>query len=272
MTKTRSAALSLFALAAVLGPPTYAQAPKAPAKAAAPAPVADRLYSAQVVRSYPHDPSAFTEGLLYEDGVLYESTGMVGRSWIRKTRLETGQVLMQRDLKPPYFGEGMVTWKGKVVQLTWQHQVGFTYRASDFAPTGSFKYKGEGWALTKDDRRLIMSDGTDQIRFLNPETLAETGRIRVTFRGQPVANLNELEWVKGEIWANVWQTDVIVRINPRTGQVVGRIVLRGLPLAQDRNGSEDVLNGIAYDAKGDRVLVTGKQWSRIYEIKLTPMG
>jgi glutamine cyclotransferase len=117
-----------------------------------------------------------------------------------------------------------------------------------------------------------MSDGTDQIRFLNPETLAETGRIRVTFRGQPVSSINELEWVKGEIYANIWQTDVIVRINPKTGQVVGRIALRGLPLAQDRNGSEDVVNGIAYDAKGDRLLVTGKQWSKIYEIKLNPVG
>lgn len=272
MTKTRSAALSLFALAAAHCAPALAQAPKPAAKAAAPAVITDRLYTAQVVRAYPHDPSAFTEGLLYEDGVLYESTGMVGRSFIRKSRLETGQVLAQRELKPPYFGEGIVTWKGKLVQLTWQHQVGFTYRAGDLAPIGSFKYKGEGWALTKDDRRLIMSDGTDQIRFLNPETLGETGRIRVTFRGQPVSNINELEWVKGEIWANIWQTDVIVRINPRNGQVVGRVVLRGLPLAQDRNGSEDVVNGIAYDAKGDRLLVTGKQWSKIYEIRLNPVG
>jgi glutaminyl-peptide cyclotransferase len=240
----------------------------APALAQTPAP-ADKVYTAQVVRSFPHDPSAFTEGLLYEGGVLYESTGMVGRSFIRKSQLETGKVLLQRDLKPPYFGEGMVLWKGKVVQLTWQHQLGFTYRAGDFAPTGSFKYKGEGWALTKDDRRLIMSDGTDQIRFLNPDTLAETGRIKVTFRGQPVDKINELEWVKGEIFANIWQTDLIVRIDPRTGRVVGRVNLEGLPLAQDRNGREDVLNGIAYDAKADRLLVTGKQWSKIYQIKLT---
>ena len=266
MTTARRLFASLFALAAFAAP-ALAQAPPAPPASAA-TEVPDKLYSARIVRSFPHDPSAFTEGLLYEDGVIYESTGLVGRSLMRKSELETGKVLLQRELAAPYFGEGIVTWKGKLVQLTWQHQVGFIYDAADFKPRGSFKYPGEGWALTKDDRRLIMSDGTDQIRFLNPDTLAETGRLHVTFRGEPVRDINEVEWVKGEIFANIWQTDVIVRIDPKTGRVVGRISLRGLPLAQDRNGSEDVLNGIAYDAKADRLLVTGKQWSKIYQIEL----
>ena len=239
----------------------------APAQSPAPAPP-DRVYGAQVVKTYPHDPGAFTEGLLFEKGALFESTGLVGRSWIRKSKLETGQVLLQRELKGPYFGEGMVTWKDKVVQLTWQHQVGFIYGASDFAPRGAFKYKGEGWALTKDDRHLIMSDGTDELRFLNPDTLAETGRLKVTYRGRPLRNINELEWVKGEIFANIWQTPIIVRIDPRTGVVTGRIDASNLPAGADRNGAEDVLNGIAYDAAGDRLLITGKQWSKIYEIKL----
>ena len=238
-----------------------------PPKARA-APPRDHLFGIQVVRSYPHDPGAFTEGLIYQDGYLLESTGLVGRSGIRKVKIETGEVLMQRALQPPYFGEGIVTWGDRLIQLSWQHQVGFVYGSKDFVPRATFKYRGEGWALTKDDRRLIMSDGTDQIRFLNPNTLAETGHLKVTFRGQPVRKINELEWVKGEILANIWQTSIIVRINPATGVVTGRIDLSGLPLAQDRNGNEDVLNGIAYDAKTDRLFVTGKQWSRLYEVRL----
>ena len=256
------AGLALLGLVAALAAPALHAQPPRPA-------APDRLYGYRVVKTYPHDPNAFTEGLEYKDGYLLESTGLVGRSNVRKVKLETGEVQQQRVLAPPYFGEGIVTWGDKLVQLTWQHQVGFIYDAATFAPKGQFKYRGEGWALTKDDRRIIMSDGTDQIRFLNPATLAETGRIKVTFRGQPLRNLNELEWVKGEIWANVWQTDMIVRINPATGVVVGRINLTGLLGDADRRGaSPDVLNGIAYDAKGDRLFVTGKQWSKLYEIKL----
>lgn len=260
------AGLALAALALGLAAPSlHAQAPR-PA-------VPDRLYGYRVVRTLPHDPGAFTQGLQYQDGYLLESTGLVGRSSIRKVRLDTGEVLQKRDLGPPYFGEGMVAWGGKLLQLTWQHQVGFIYDAKTFAPRGQFKYRGEGWGLTKDDRRILMSDGTDQIRFLNPDTLAETGRIKVTFRGQPLRNLNEIEWVKGEIYANVWQTDMIVRINPSTGVVVGRINLAGLLSDADRRSSSpDVLNGIAYDAKGDRLFVTGKQWPKLYEIKLVEVA
>jgi glutaminyl-peptide cyclotransferase len=252
-------------LLGLAGPSLRAQ----PLRPAAP----DRLYGYRVVKAYPHDPGAFTEGLQYQDGYLLESTGLVGRSNIRKVRLETGEVVQKRDLGPPFFGEGIVSWGDKLVQLTWQHHVGFIYDAATFAPRGQFKYRGEGWSLTKDDRRIIMSDGTDEIRFLDPATLAETGRIKVTFRGQPLRNLNELEWVKGEIYANVWQTDMVVRIDPRTGVVVGRINLGGLLSEADRRASSpDVLNGIAYDAKGDRLFVTGKQWPKLYEIKLVEVS
>jgi glutamine cyclotransferase len=228
----------------------------------------------KVVRAYPHDPGAFTEGLFYQGGALYESTGLEGRSSIRKVQLATGKVLRQRPIDSRYFGEGIVAWKGKLVELTWQSQIGFTYDLATFKPMSDFHYKGEGWALTQDGQRLIMSDGTAQIRFLNPETLAETGRITVTADGQPVQNLNELEWVKGEILANIWQTSVIARIDPKTGKVTGWIDLSDMVRAEAAKGQPiDVLNGIAYDAAHDRLFVTGKLWPDLYEIRLTgPKG
>ncbi len=176
--------------------------------------------------------------------------------------------LLKRDLAPPYFGEGMVTWGDKLVQLTWQHQIGFIYDAKTFRPRGQFKYRGEGWSLTKDDRRLIMSDGTAQLRFWDPETLKETGRITVNEDGRPVDQLNELEWVKGEVFANVWQTERIARIDPMNGKITGWIDCRGLLSPSDRTDQTDVLNGIAYDAKGDRLYITGKKWPKIFEVKL----
>ncbi len=236
--------------------------------AAAPAPPAQ--YGFRVVRSFPHDRGAFTEGLFYKDGDLYESTGLEGRSSIRRVRLSTGEVLQRRDIAPAYFGEGIVAWRGKLVELTWRSQLGFTYDLQSFRPRGEFHYPGEGWALTTDGRRLIMSDGTPQLRFLDPETLKETGRLTVTFDGRPLANLNELEWVKGEVYANIWQTDRIVRIDPRSGRVTGVIDLAGLLPASERRGDEDVLNGIAYDAAHDRLFVTGKLWPHVYQIALTP--
>jgi glutamine cyclotransferase len=227
----------------------------------------------KVVRTYPHDTGAFTEGLFYRDGYLYESTGLNGRSTIRKEKLETGQVVLERAIPSQYFGEGIVAWGDKLVELTWQNHVGFIYDLASFAPKGEFHYPGEGWALTRDANRIIMSDGTANIRFLDPKTLKETGRIRVTMDGQPVDQLNELEWVKGEIWANVWQTNFIVRIDPKTGRILGRIDLTGLLGPFDFvPGQTDVLNGIAYDAKGDRLFVTGKNWPKIFEIKLVRKG
>ncbi len=248
----------------ILAGAALALAVAAGAEAAIPA------YGYKVVHSYPHDPGAFTEGLFYQNGMLYESTGLEGHSSIRKVQLATGKVLQQRALDPRYFGEGIVAWKDRLVQLTWQSQIGFTYDLAGFTPKSSFQYKGEGWALTTDGQRLIMSDGTAQIRFLNPDTLAETGRITVTAEGQPLLNINELEWVKGEIFANVWQTTVIARIDPKTGKVTGWIDLTDLAAAEAAKGHQiDVLNGIAYDAAKDRLFVTGKLWPDLYEIKLT---
>ena len=234
------------------------------------APGAPLEYGVRVVRAFPHDRGAFTEGLFYKDGDLYESTGLEGRSSIRRVRLQTGEVVQRRDIAPSYFGEGIVAWRGKLVELTWRSQVGFTYGLGDFRPRGEFHYAGEGWALTTDGRRLIMSDGTPQLRFLDPETLKETGRLTVTYEGRPLANLNELEWVKGEVYANVWQTDRIVRIDPRSGRVTGVIDLTGLLPAAERRGDEDVLNGIAYDAQHDRLFVTGKLWPHVYQVVVVP--
>jgi glutamine cyclotransferase len=231
-----------------------------------PAPAVVPTYSYQVVHAYPHDPEAFTEGLFFDEGFLYESTGLEGHSSIRKVRLETGEVVQKHDLLPTYFGEGIVRWKNRMIQLTYTTQIGFLFDFGTFDIEKSFDYKGEGWALTQDGKRIIMSDGTPQIRFWDPETLQETGRITVTDQGQPVKNVNELEWIKGEIFANIWQTDRIARIEPGTGRVVGWIDLTGL--LDQRDGQPDVLNGIAYDAKTDRIFVTGKKWPKLYEIRL----
>ena len=262
--------LALGVLGACSAQPASQAQPVSPPPAPVAIATADRIYDYEVVATYPHDPNAFTQGLLFVDGQLYESTGQVGRSSIRKVDLATGKVLQQRDIKGPYFGEGLVNWKDRLIVLTWRHQKGFIYDLATFAPRGEWSYPDEGWGLTQDGRRLIMSDGTPELRFLDPETLKETGRIRVTFNGKPVGALNELEWIKGEIWANVWTTDLIVRIDPATGNVVGRVLLAGLLKPEDRAGAEDVLNGIAYDAKQDRIFVTGKQWPKLYEIKVTP--
>jgi len=233
--------------------------------AAAPTPV----YGYQIIHTYPHDPKAFTEGLFYLGGFLYESTGLEGHSSVRKEALETGKVVEKHDLAPAFFGEGIVDWKGKLVQLTYRTEKGFVYDLATFKQQKTFGYKGEGWGLTQDGRHIIMSDGTPQIRFIDPATLKETSRITVTENGQPVGNINELEWVKGEIFANIWQTDMIARINPKTGQVVGWIDLSGL---REKAGGvvdpDGVLNGIAYDSAKGRLFVTGKLWPKLFEIRL----
>lgn len=226
-------------------------------------------YGYTVVHAYPHDREAFTEGLFYLNGVLFESTGLEGQSNIRKVDLATGRVIQQRALSPAYFGEGIVNWKDRLIQLTYQTQIGFVYDLASFKPESSFRYSGEGWGMTQDGSRLLMSDGTASIRFLDPETLKETGRITVTDHGQPVRKVNELEWVKGEILANIWQTNQIARIDPKSGRVVGWIDLSGLLPPADRSDDQDaVLNGIAYDPVGDRLFVTGKRWPKLFEIRL----
>ena len=224
-----------------------------------------------VVKAYPHDTHAFTEGLFYRDGFIFESTGLKGRSFIRKWNLETGVSEQERIVDSRYFGEGIVDWKDRLYELTWTDETGIIYDINSFERIGEFSYPGEGWALTRDDKRIMMSDGTSFIRFLDPDTLKETGRIEVTDHGVPVRNLNELEWVKGELLANVWQTTRIARIDIKTGNVVGWIELAGLLKEAGVTGTQDdVLNGIAYDAVGDRLFVTGKLWPKLFEIKLTP--
>ena len=221
----------------------------------------------ELVRSFPHDPEAFTQGLVFLDGVLYESTGLNGRSSIRRVKLETGEVLQIQPLESRYFGEGIAVVGDRIVQLTWQSGVGFVYDRATFQRQRTFTYEGEGWGITSDGTRLIMSDGTPTLRFLDPQTFKETGRLQVRDRGKPVEGLNELEVVKGEIFANVWQTHRIVRISPTTGEVLGWIDMRGLLTAAEA-ARVDVMNGIAYDAKNDRLFVTGKYWPKIFEVKV----
>jgi glutaminyl-peptide cyclotransferase len=229
------------------------------------------VYEAEVVHTYPHDTTAFTEGLFYLKGYLFESTGLEGHSTIRKVRLDTGAVVQKIDIPAQYFGEGIVDWHGHLISLTWKSQVGFVFDLATLKRQRQFSYPGEGWALTRDDKELIMSDGTPELRFLDPATLKETHRITVTLDGKALANVNELEWVKGEVYANVWQTDWIVRIDPSSGRVVGAINLAGLLKREERiAGQTDVLNGIAYDAKNDRLFVTGKNWPKLFEIRLHP--
>jgi glutamine cyclotransferase len=227
-------------------------------------------YRYTIAVTYPHDANAFTQGLQYADGFLYEGTGLHGRSSLRKVNLETGAVLQKRDLPAEYFGEGITLWKSMIVQLTWQSGIAFAYDAATFAPLRTFTYKGEGWGLTHDETDLIMSDGTSDLRFLAPETFIERRRVRVTAAGKPVDDLNELEFVNGEIFANIWQTDRIARIDPKSGNVSGWIDLTGLLPQRDRTTSDAVLNGIAYDASRSRLFVTGKLWPKLFEIKIKP--
>jgi glutaminyl-peptide cyclotransferase len=223
----------------------------------------------QVVHVYPHDSKAFTQGLIYVDGRLYESTGLYGRSSLRMVDLSTGRVLQKYDLPAEYFGEGLTDWGSSLIQLTWEAHKGFVYDRFSFSLRRSFPYEGEGWGLTHDETQLIMSDGTPYLRFLDPKSFRETKRIRVIDEaGKPVQNLNELEYVHGEIYANIWQSNRIVRISPRTGKILGWIDLSGIIDKGELEGSDAVLNGIAFDATGNRLFVTGKLWPKLFEIKL----
>ena len=233
-------------------------------------PLVPPIYGYRVVTTYPHDPAAFTQGLVFDAGTLYEGTGLNGQSSVRRVDLASGQVLQSQALAPKYFGEGITVWGEQLIQLTWQSRVGFVYDKTTFQLIKQFTYPTEGWGLTQDGAQLIMSDGTARLYFLDPGTLAETRRITVTDRGAPVVMLNELEYIRGEIFANIWQTDRIARIAPDTGRVAGWIDLTGLLGAADRAQPVDVLNGIAYDAGHDRLVVTGKLWPRLFEITLIP--
>lgn len=243
------------------------------ALASSAAQAATPVYGYRVVHVYPHDTSAYTEGLFYKDGYLYESTGEAGESTVRKVELQTGKVVQRHDVPDAYFGEGIIDWKQELIQLTWKNQQGFVYDLASFKQLRTFNYPGEGWALTRDSKQLYMSDGSPVLRILDPTTLTATGSIMVTDNGEPVANLNELEWVKGEIYANVWMTNRIARIDPASGHVTGWIDLTGL-LDVNRlpDPGNDVLNGIAYDEQHDRLFVTGKRWPKLFEITLVKPG
>lgn len=230
------------------------------------------VYTYNIVNTYPHDRSAFTQGLVFEDGFLYEGTGLYRQSTLRRVELETGDVLQIRELPAEFFGEGITIYGDKIIQLTWQSNVGFVYDKNSFELLQQFNYSTEGWGITHDETCLIMSDGTSTLHFLDPQTFEEIGQLAVFDDNGPVTRLNELEYVQGEIYANVWQTDRIARISPATGRVVGWIDLEGILTAEDRSEPVDVLNGIAYDADTDRLFVTGKLWPKLFEIDLISPG
>jgi len=230
-----------------------------------------QLYGYKIVNVYPHDPSAFTQGLIYEGGYLYEGTGLYGKSTLRKVELKTGKVLKLLSLPAGYFGEGLTSWKGVLIQLTWREKKGFVYEKESFRLLSEFSYPTEGWGITHDDTQLIMSDGSASLYFLDPRTFAQVRKMEVRDRGTPVNGLNELEYVKGRLYANIWSTERIAIISPVTGRVEGWIDLTGLSGSMGHSPKIDVLNGIAYDRDKDRLFITGKFWSRLFEIELIPV-
>ena len=230
------------------------------------------VYTYKVVNTYPHNRGAFTERLVFEDGVLYEGTGLHGYSTLRRVKLETGEILQICELPRKFFGEGVTIYGNKIIQLTWQSHIGFVYNKYSFKLLQEFNYPDEGWGITHDGKHLIMSDGTETLHFLDPETFEEISQIEVSANKIPVTRINELEFIKGEIYANIWLTERIARINPLTGQVVGWIDLKGILSPEDDSEAVDVLNGIAYDAKNNRLFVTGKFWPKLFEIDLMGQG
>jgi glutamine cyclotransferase len=234
-----------------------------------PNPSAVTHYTYTIVNTYPHDTNAFTEGLVYSDGFLYESTGINGDSSLRRVNLTTGIVQQQITLPSQYFGEGITIVGNKIIQLTWQSHIGFIYDKTTFALLGNFSYTTEGWALTYDGKHLIMSDGSDNLYFLDPTTFQQTGQVTVHDGNTTIVNVNELEYIDSEVYANIWQTNNIAIINPQTGQIRGWIDLTGLPGEQNPN-LDAVLNGIAYDKTNNNLFVTGKDWPSLYQIKLIP--
>lgn len=225
----------------------------------------------EVVNAFPHDPNAFTQGLIYRDGYLYESTGLYGESSLRKVDLETGQVLQQVDLPAEFFGEGLTDWGDTLLQLTWREETGLIYDLDSFALLDQFSYPMEGWGLTHDGERLIMSDGSATLYFLSPDTFEVLDRVEVTYRGVKIQQINELEYIRGEVFANLWLRDQIIRIDPVSGEVLGWIDLEGLLPDELIRADTDVLNGIAYDPAADRLFLTGKRWPKLFEVRLVPV-
>lgn len=260
------AAMALMACSSEVPAEPYEQAGIADSVASLAEP---RFLDYEVVQSFPHDPTAFTQGLFIEDGQLYESTGRYEQSTLRLVDLETGDPIQVRGLPAQYFGEGATPVDDTIVVLTWRSGVGIVFDRESFTPLRSFTYPGEGWGLTGDGERLFLSDGSPVIRILDPRTFAQTGQINVTYAGSPLPRLNELEWIGGRIWANVWQTDRVVIIDPNTGRVTEQIDLTELHPAADRNNPfDDVLNGIAQNSETGQIYVTGKNWSKLFEIRV----
>jgi len=229
------------------------------------------IYTYRILHIYPHDRTAFTQGLIYHKGVFYESTGLWGRSSLRKVKIETGQILQNTPLPDKYFGEGITRWQQEIIQLTWRDGTGWVYDLATLQLLKTFDYEIEGWGITQDGEKLIVSDGSSYLYFWSPKTFQKVGAIQVQYQGQPVSRLNELEYIKGEIFANIWLTDYIAQISPQTGAVLGWINLTGLnPLPPALVGTSAVLNGIAYDKGNNRLFVTGKLWPSVFEIKLIP--
>lgn len=227
-----------------------------------------RPVSYEIVNSYPHDSTSFTQGLLWRDGGFYESTGMYGHSKLRRLEFPSGKVLKEVSLTDDLFGEGLALVDTRLIQLTWTTHRGFTYDIESFKKLEEFRYDTEGWGLTYDGTNLILSDGSSDLFYLDPHSFKLTKKLAVTMNGQPMLELNELEFIEGEIWSNVWQSDLILRIDPATGRVTSFLNMKNLLAPADRTGTEDVLNGIAYDADKKRIFVTGKRWPRIFEIKI----
>lgn len=235
---------------------------------AVPVGCAQNVEGYRVLHAYPHDSQAFTQGLVYLDGHLFESTGLYGQSTLREDDLETGRVIREVSVPSQYFAEGLTNWGSTLIQLTWKAHVAFVYDRSTFRLIKTFHYPWEGWGLTQDGKHLILSDGSDTIHFLDPETFKEVRSIKVTANGHPVNQLNELEYIHGEIYANVWMTSKIARISPQTGKVIAWIKLDGLLPSIEVRGHDAVLNGIAYDGTHNRLFVTGKLWPRLYQIQV----
>ena len=250
----------MFVLAlAILADPPATPAP-------VPAPVERCGY--RIVEAFPHDSSSFTQGLFWHEGHLYEATGQYGRSRVARLDLKTGKALAQSRLPPDQFGEGITRWGDQIIGVTWQGGVGNRWSIKDLKPVGTFKYEGEGWGVTMVEGSLVLSDGTPDLRFFDPATMTEQKRVTVRFGDRPIAMINELETIDGQIWANIWMTDFIIRIDPASGNVVSLVDLSGLKADAGASGNDSVLNGIAWDAKKKRLFVTGKYWPKLYEIAL----